>query len=74
MSDYFLVLVPKEPRFTKGQIQTAVDIYLNVGLILLGSVAFPIAIGNGSTLVFIAGLVGTSIFWYLAFIIAKGIT
>lgn len=68
-----IVLVSKIPLLNRFQVQTIVDIYINIGSICLGSVALPVIFDQGSEIAVLTGLVGTALFWYTAVRTAKGL-
>ena len=59
--------IPKEPRFTNSQLVLIIDIFKDVGLLNLGSVALPIIFDRWSMVMFVSGLTFSFVSWYIAF-------
>ncbi|OGM29529.1 hypothetical protein A2630_00865 [Candidatus Woesebacteria bacterium RIFCSPHIGHO2_01_FULL_44_10] len=73
MGKYLVAWVPEEPRLSHTQLQTIVDICVNIGTVGLGSVVLPTIIGRWSVPAFVFGLTGTLGFWYAAIRVSRRI-
>ena len=73
MSRYLITLILQSPKLSNSQFKTLVDICINLGSISLGSVAIPLVFDRKFDLMLSFGLVGASVFWYLAVYISRKI-
>lgn len=58
-------------NLTSNQIKTLVDIFVGVGIVILGSVSIPIAFNLGSIVLLVLGLATSLVFWYIAIRVSK---
>ena len=61
----------KMKNLTSSQVKTLADIFVGVGVVILGSVSIPIAFNLGSTSLLTFGIATSLVFWYIAIRISK---
>ncbi len=70
----FLLEKPKRPRFSIGQLNKLSDIFINLGILLIGSVVLPSimpSVDNPSLALVILGIIASLSFWIIAVLLAK---
>lgn len=73
MSEYLLLLVPKEPVLTGSQIKVLADIFVGLGNIGVGSVIVPALFDKLSVFFVVSGLLVALCSWAAAIFISKRI-
>lgn len=74
MPQFLLLITPKQPQLTSTQIQTLIQIAIEVGVIGAAAVTLPTLFDRGSFIVIFLGSVITLGAWWFAVWLSKKIT